>query len=94
MTANNVTYAVFGDAMHYWDFFPHRRPAAVVVPLWGFAEVVRVAAPTGVDRRPGLRLPADGSHLVVEPGRVDERGFRDASAHRRDLPVALQRPTR
>jgi hypothetical protein len=22
MTANNVTYAVFGDAMRYWDFFP------------------------------------------------------------------------
>ncbi|HTK17146.1 MAG TPA: DUF2855 family protein, partial [Acidimicrobiia bacterium] len=22
MTANNVTYALMGDAMHYWDFFP------------------------------------------------------------------------
>jgi Protein of unknown function (DUF2855) len=21
-TANNITYAAFGDAMHYWDFFP------------------------------------------------------------------------
>ena len=22
LTANNITYAVFGDAMNYWDFFP------------------------------------------------------------------------
>ncbi len=22
LTANNITYAAFGDAMHYWDFFP------------------------------------------------------------------------
>ena len=24
MTANNVTYALLGKAMHYWDFFPTR----------------------------------------------------------------------
>lgn len=22
LTSNNITYAAFGDAMHYWDFFP------------------------------------------------------------------------
>ena len=22
LTANNVTYGAFGDAMRYWDFFP------------------------------------------------------------------------
>ncbi len=25
LTANNVTYGAFGEAMHYWDFFPDRR---------------------------------------------------------------------
>src|SRR5882724_9413135 len=39
MTANNVTYAVFGDAMHYWDFFP-ASDGFGRVPLWGFADVV------------------------------------------------------
>src|SRR5207302_2049994 len=38
MTANNVTYAQFGDAMHYWDFFP-AGDGWGRVPLWGFAEV-------------------------------------------------------
>ena len=22
LTANNITYAAFGDAMNYWQFFP------------------------------------------------------------------------
>ena len=39
MTANNVTYALMGDAMHYWDFFP-AEPGLGLVPLWGFADVV------------------------------------------------------
>ena len=85
MTANNVTYAVFGDAMHYWDFFPavqgHGR-----VPLWGFAEVVASRA-EGVEV--GTRLYGylpTSSHLLVRPDRVDARGFRDASPHRQHLP--------
>ncbi len=33
-TSNNITYAVFGDAMQYWNFFP--APAGWGrVPVWG-----------------------------------------------------------
>lgn len=89
MTANNVTYAVFGEAMHYWDFFPADPRDGVAqgrVPLWGFAEVQRSTV-AGVDE--GTRLYGylpTSSHLVVEPAKVDERGFRDASPHRQHLP--------
>ncbi|MDX6599638.1 MAG: hypothetical protein QOE87_3525, partial [Gaiellales bacterium] len=38
LTANNVTYAVFGDAMSYWSFFPAEEGWGRV-PMWGFAEV-------------------------------------------------------
>jgi len=38
-TANNVTYAMFGDAMHYWDFFPTADAGWGVIPVWGFATV-------------------------------------------------------
>jgi hypothetical protein len=89
MTANNVTYAVFGDAMHYWDFFPASDHWGRV-PLWGFCEVEASNAP-GVEV--GTRLYGylpTSSHLVVEPavdkGGPDARGFRDASAHRQALP--------
>jgi hypothetical protein len=85
VTANNVTYAVLGDAFRYWQFFPAAEGRGVV-PLWGFAEVVASRA-EGVDE--GARvygyLPT-ASHLVVRPGRPDGGGFRDTSAHRADLP--------
>jgi Protein of unknown function (DUF2855) len=90
MTANNVTYAVFGDAMQYWDFFPAGERDGVAygrVPLWGFAVVERSSVP-GVEE--GTRyfgyLPTS-SHLVVEPTGVGPKGFRDASPHRQHLPA-------
>jgi hypothetical protein len=85
MTANNVTYAVLGESFRYWDFFP-AGPDLGIVPLWGFAEVVESRA-AGVDVG-GLYygyLPS-ASHLVVQPGRVDERGFADATPYRVGLP--------
>ncbi|MCW2599586.1 MAG: hypothetical protein JWM02_1415 [Frankiales bacterium] len=85
MTANNVTYAVFGDAMKYWDFFPAAEGWGRV-PLWGFGEVV-VSNVDGVEV--GTRLYGyfpTSSHLVVQPDRVDAHGFRDASPHRQHLP--------
>ena len=39
LTANNVTYAVLGQTLRYWQFFP-APPAWGRVPLWGFADVV------------------------------------------------------
>ncbi|MGB8651153.1 MAG: DUF2855 family protein [Mycobacteriales bacterium] len=86
MTANNVTYAVFGDAMHYWDFFP--APSGWGrVPLWGFAEVVASEAPgVEVGSRVYGYLPTS-SHLLVQPDKADDRGFRDASPHRQHLPA-------
>src|SRR3954449_10800857 len=85
LTANNVTYAVLGEAFRYWEFFP-TGPGWGVVPLWGFAEVVESRVEnleTGV--RVYGYLPS-GSHLIVRPGRVDERGFRETSEHRATLP--------
>ncbi len=85
LTANNITYGVFGDALHYWDFFPVTDDDAGRwgrIPVWGFAEVVESrsdAAPVGA-RVYGF-LPM-ATELVVEPGRADERGFSDVAAHR------------
>lgn len=87
LTANNVTYAVMGDAMFYWDFFP-AEDGWGRVPMWGFAEVERCEA-EGVE--PGTRLYGylpPSSHLVVEPVAADERGFVDGSPHRKPLPSA------
>lgn len=90
LTANNVTYAVMGTAMSYWDFFPADETWGRV-PVWGFAEVERSEA-ANVEH--GARvygyLPPS-SQLVVTPAHADERGFVDGSPHRAALPAAYQR---
>jgi hypothetical protein len=85
LTANNVTYAVLGEAFRYWEFFP-TEPGRGVVPLWGFAEIVesRVEGLATGGRVYGY-LPS-ASHLLVRPGRVDDRGFRETAEHRATLP--------
>jgi hypothetical protein len=91
MTANNVTYAVMGEEMRYWDFFPVSEDGWGRLPTWGFAEVEASEA-EGVDV--GARYygywPA-ASHLLVEPRRADERGFIDGAPHRAELPSAYHR---
>jgi hypothetical protein len=91
LTANNVTYAVMGEAMSYWDFFPAAEQGWGRVPMWGFAEVERSEA-EGVE--PGTRvygyLPPS-SYLAVTPAGANETGFADGAAHRAALPSAYQR---
>ena len=85
LTANNVTYAVLGESFRYWQFFPASEGAGRV-PLWGFAEVA-ASQVEGVEV--GARLYGylpTASHLLVRPGRVDTRGFRDVAEHRAALP--------
>ncbi len=90
ITANNVTYAVFGDAMRYWDFFP-ARDGWGRVPMWGFADVAESSA-EGLEA--GARvfgyLPPS-NHLVVRPEGAGARGFVDASPHRAHLPAIYNR---
>lgn len=90
LTANNVTYAVMGEAMSYWDFFPAAEGWGRV-PMWGFAEVERseadgVAAGTRVY---GYLPPS--SHLLLTPVDADASGFVDGSPHRAALPSAYHR---
>jgi hypothetical protein len=87
LSANNITYAMFGEAMSYWSFFP-AEDGWGRVPVWGFAEVTdsrheELAAGTRVY---GYLPPS--TELVVEPVRVSERGFLDGSEHRARLPPA------
>lgn len=90
LTANNITYAVMGEAMSYWDFFPADGGWGRV-PMWGFAEVERSeAAGVAEGARVYGYLPPS-THLLVTPAGADERGFVDASPHRASLPSAYQR---
>ena len=97
LSSNNITYAVFGDAMHYWDFFPVDGDDARVwgrIPVWGVGDVVESRSPSCVvgERLYGFFPMA--SELVIEPGRSDEGGVTDVSAHRGAMAGAYNRYTR
>ena len=91
LTANNVTYAAFGETMKYWSFFPAADPLWGRIPVWGFANVVESNC-EGID--PGERvygyLPI-GTHVVLRPERVNADGFVDGALHRRELHAVYNR---
>ena len=84
LTANNITYAVVGEQMAYWNFFPAEEGWGRV-PVWGFATVVESHHPgIAVGERVYGYLPMS-SHLVVEPGKVADGAFLDMAAHRQPM---------
>lgn len=85
LTANNITYAAFGEAMHYWQFFPSGQEGLGCLPVWGFATVCESMV-EGIQegRRVWGYWPA-GTHLVVQPTKVGQAGFTDGAAHRQSL---------
>ena len=85
LTANNVSYAVTGDSIGYWKFFPAEGDWGMV-PVWGFAEVVESrCAELPVGERVWGYFPM-ASHLTVTPGKVSAANFYDFAPHRADLP--------
>ena len=86
VTANNVTYAVFGDAMRYWAFFPASEAGWGRVPVWGHSVVASSRAPGLAEGTKVYGYLPMGSSLVVRPERVTATGFVDASPHRAALP--------
>jgi hypothetical protein len=85
LTSNNLTYALSGKAMGYWDFFPAENGWGRM-PVWGFAEIIGSSfpeLPTGT-RLFGLLPPS--SYAVLEPGAIAPWGFEDQSPHRIALP--------
>lgn len=85
LTANNVSYAVSGDSIGYWKYFPAEGEWGMV-PAWGFADVVESrSAEIGVGERIWGFLPM-ATHLTLKPGKVKADHFFDFTAHREPLP--------
>ncbi|MDO9259216.1 MAG: DUF2855 family protein [Polaromonas sp.] len=85
LTSNNITYAAFGDAMNYWQFFPTGEEGWGTIPVWGFGSVVQSLHP-GVaagERLYGYYPMA--SATVLTPARLNTAGFHDGAPHRREL---------
>ena len=94
LTSNNITYGAFGDAMHYWDFFPTGDAATGCLPVWGFATVLESRCEgVQVGERFYGYLPI-ATELIVQPARTNAAGFLDGAEHRRALHTIYNHYTR
>jgi len=94
LTSNNITYAAFGEAMKYWQFFPTGDTAWGCIPVWGFAEVTESRAEgVTVGERVYGYWPM-GRWLVAQPVRAGRAGFSDGAPHRQELAVVYNQITR
>jgi hypothetical protein len=83
-TANNITYAVLGDQLKYWQLFaaPERFGN---IPVWGFGEVIASRHPNVPEGERLFGYFPMATHLVIEAADVTKRGLRDGAAHRQGV---------
>lgn len=105
LTANNVSYAVSGDQIGYWKFFPAGGEAPEadsdsktnewgVIPVWGVGDVVEsLCEEVPVSERLYGYLPI-ASQLILRPGLVKTRSLVDTLPHRVSLPLVYNRYSR
>jgi hypothetical protein len=83
-TANNITYAVLGDQLKYWQLFPAPENFGNI-PVWGFGEVIASTHPTIAEGERLFGYFPMATHLVIEAADVSKRGLRDDAAHRQGV---------
>ena len=85
VTTNNITYAVTGDMIGYWDFFPAKSPWGRI-PAMGIGTISESAHPELDEggRFFGFYPMADS---VVIDARPRASGFADAGPHRSNHPA-------
>jgi NADPH:quinone reductase-like Zn-dependent oxidoreductase len=83
-TANNISYALSGDMIGYWRFFPTEEGWGRI-PVMGFADVI---ASTHDEVAVGTRcfgFYPMSRYLTIEPGKVNASNISDGVAHRADI---------
>jgi hypothetical protein len=83
-SANNVTYALLGEALRYWDLFP-AEPGWGRIPVWGYLRVVASAIPGLAAGRRAFGLCPMASHVLLRPQRAGRATFTEGSPHRAGL---------
>lgn len=86
-TANNISYAMAGEMLRYWYFFP-KEEGWGCLPTMGFGDVI---ASTHDDVAVGTRcfgfFPM-AKHLLIEPASANPASIVDGVAHRQGLAPA------
>ena len=93
-TANNVTYAVAGEFLKYWNFFPTNEDGWGKLPMWGYGDVI---ASAHSDIEVGERLYGYwplASHLVISAVQITRNSLADGAPNRQELNAIYNQYTR
>ena len=83
-SANNVTYALLGEALRYWDLFP-AGPGWGRIPVWGYLRVLSSGVPGVEPGRRAYGLCPMATHVTLRPDRVGRSTFSEGSPSRKGL---------
>lgn len=86
-TANNISYALAGDALGYWRFFP-APDGWGRLPVMGFGDVIGSTRPDVAEGTRCFGFYPMSRYLVIEPDAVSPAWIVDGAAHRRGLAPA------
>jgi Protein of unknown function (DUF2855) len=83
-SANNVTYALLGEALRYWDIFP-AEPGWGRIPVWGYLQVLTSGVPGVEPGRRAYGLCPMATHVTLRPDRLGRFTFSEGSPSRKGL---------
>lgn len=92
LTANNISYALSGDMIGYWKFFPEDDQWGIV-PVWGFGEIIDSRCPEMAIGTGFWGFLPMASHVVMSPVQITKEGFIDGAEHRASLPPVYNQYT-
>ena len=92
-TANNITYAVVGETLKYWELCPTPEGYGNM-PVWGFGQVIASKHPNIAIGETLFGYFPMATHLVIEAADVSKRGLRDGAAHRQNVSPVYNAYTR
>ncbi|MBW2241092.1 MAG: DUF2855 family protein [Deltaproteobacteria bacterium] len=87
LTANNITYAVAGDMLGYWRFFPAEEGWGRI-PAMGFGDVIASTHPDVAEGTRCFGFFPMSRYLEIQPGAVTSGQIVDAAPHRKGLAPA------
>lgn len=90
LSANNITYALFGDQIGYWRFFPAAAGWGRI-PVWGYARVLASGHPQVAAGERLFGYMPMSSHALFTVGRLDADSLVDGAPHRAELPPTYNR---
>jgi NADPH:quinone reductase-like Zn-dependent oxidoreductase len=92
ITSNNISYAVTGDMLHYWDFFPAEEGWGRI-PAMGFGQIIESRhSDVEIGERYFGFYPM-ATHLVIQPN-VNSAGLFDTAPHREGISPAYNQYSR